>query len=62
MSGGGARGQNLEHLENVVVQPQKMVRGLKMLDLGSRGIVLFSDNKGADQLMIINRQFCILLT
>ena len=32
------------------VLPQKMVRGLKLSDSESRGIVLCSKNKGADQL------------
>ena len=40
---------------NQAVQPQKRARGLKFLDLGSRGIVLsmygkYSENKGDDQL------------
>ena len=39
---------------NQAVLQQKMARGLKFSDLGSRGIVLYinlcSENKGADQL------------
>ena len=32
------------------VQAQKLARGLKILCLGSRGIVPYSENKSADQL------------
>ena len=35
---------------NRAAQPQRMARDLKFSDVGSRGIVLFSVNKGADLL------------